>query len=125
MKRFRIISVILVAALIVFIFVNQHRNQKAAVLNQDDNTITDKYTVNFLDVFDTSTDITGFAASQNDFNKEANLIKEQLTYYNNLYDIYNDYDGLNNIKTINDNAGVQAVEVEPEIIELLEFGKEM
>ena len=125
MKRFRIISVILVAALIVFIFVNQHRNQKAAVLNQDDNTITDKYTINFLDVFDTSTDITGFAASQNDFNKEANLIKEQLTYYNNLYDIYNDYDGLNNIKTINDNAGVQAVEVEPEIIELLEFGKEM
>ena len=38
-----------------------------------------------------------------------------------MYDVYNDYDKINNIKTINDNAGVKPVKVSSEIIELLEF----
>ena len=78
MKKIRIISVVLVIGLIVFIFVNQHRNQEATVVNQNNNTSADKYTVNFLDVFDTSTDITGFADSSDEFNEEATIIKEQL-----------------------------------------------
>ena len=32
------------------------------------------------------------------------------------------YDGVNNIKTINDNAGIQPVKVDEEIIELLKLG---
>ena len=38
------------------------------------------------------------------------------------YDIYHDYEGMNNIKTINDNAGIQPVKVDEEIIELLKLG---
>ena len=37
-------------------------------------------------------------------------------------DIYHDYEGMNNIKTINDNAGIQPVKVDEEIIELLKLG---
>ena len=44
--------------------------------------------------------------------------------FNKLYDIYKDYDGINNIKTINDNAGIKPVEVQQEIIDLLLFSKE-
>ena len=44
--------------------------------------------------------------------------------YNDLFDIYNTDDGMNNLKTINDNAGIQPVEVTPEIISLLQEAKE-
>lgn len=125
MKKFRIISVVLVVVLIVFIVAVQHRNHEETIIDYDNDASVEKYTVNFLDVFDTSTDITGFTNTQDEFNDEAAIIKEQLTYYNNLYDIYNDYDGMNNIKTINDNAGVAPVEVDPEIIELIKFGQDM
>jgi len=40
------------------------------------------------------------------------------------FDIYNTYDGMNNLKTVNDNAGKEAVEVDPELIELLLKAKE-
>jgi len=48
---------------------------------------------------------------------------ELLTKYNNLYDIYNNYDGLNNLKTINDNAGIQPVKVDKAIIDMLKEAK--
>ena len=38
-----------------------------------------------------------------------------LITYNQLYDIYNDYDGVTNVKTINDNAGSAPVEVDDRI----------
>ena len=52
-----------------------------------------------------------------------NLIYENLKAYHELYDIYNDY-GFNNIKTINDKAGVEPVKVDRRIIDLLLFSKE-
>lgn len=43
--------------------------------------------------------------------------------YNDLFDIYNDYDGITNLKTINDNAGIEPVECDREIIEMLKYAK--
>ena len=80
-----------------------------------------RYTATFLDVFDTRTEIVGFAKDKDDFAKDAQLIKDELIRYNKLYDIYNDYQGVNNIKTINDNAGIKPVKVDPDIISLIEF----
>jgi len=80
-----------------------------------------RYTATFLDVFDTRTEIVGFAKNKDEFAKKAQLIKDELIRYNQLYDIYNDYPGINNIKTINDNAGIKPVKVDPEIISLIEF----
>lgn len=42
---------------------------------------------------------------------------------NDLFDIYNDYENINNLKTINDNAGIEPVQVEPEIIDMLKTAK--
>ena len=80
-----------------------------------------RYTATFLDVFDTRTEIVGFAKDKEEFAGKAQMLKDRLIYYNQLYDIYNDYPGVNNIKTINDNAGITPVKVDPEIIDLLEF----
>lgn len=49
---------------------------------------------------------------------------ESFIYFNQLFDIYNNYTGINNLKTINDNAGIAPVEVDPVIIELLQEAKE-
>lgn len=84
-----------------------------------------RYSAIFLDAFDTRTEIIGYAADKDEFEKKAEALNEKLILYNNLYDIYNDYEGLNNIKTINDNAGIAPVKVDEEIIDLLIFSKEM
>ena len=46
-----------------------------------------------------------------------------LRYYNQLFDIYNDYDGINNLKTVNDNAGIKPVKVDKPIIDMLHMAK--
>ena len=85
----------------------------------------DKYSIEYIDLFDTQTEIVGYETDGETFAEDAAFIKDRLTYYNQLYDIYNSYDGINNIKTINDNAGVAPVEVSQDIIDLIKFGNEM
>ncbi|MEE8808180.1 MAG: FAD:protein FMN transferase [Lactimicrobium sp.] len=59
-------------------------------------------------------------ASEKHFNEAVSLF----THYNDLFDIYNNYDGMNNLKTVNDNAGVAPVTVDPEIIAMLKEAKQ-
>lgn len=83
-----------------------------------------RYNAEFLDVFDTASQIVGYSTSEEMYKQEMEKVKELFLYYDKLFDIYNDYEGINNIKTINDQAGIAPVVVEPEIIELLELSKE-
>lgn len=78
-----------------------------------------KYTATFLTLFDTITYITGYAESQEAFSATAQALHDELLEYHKLFDIYNDYEDLNNLKTINDNAGVAPVQVDSRIIDLL------
>ena len=79
-----------------------------------------QYTATFLTLFDTVTTILGRAESQEAFSATAQEIHDELLEYHQLFDIYNDYEGLNNLKTINDNAGHAPVEVDSRILDLLE-----
>lgn len=83
-----------------------------------------RYEAEFLNVFDTVTQIKGYAENKEEFQKYAQLVYDSLKEYHELYDIYNDYDGINNMKTINDNAGIKPVKVDKRIIDLLEFSRE-
>lgn len=78
-----------------------------------------QYQATFLEIFNTVTTIVGMADSEEVFREEANKIYEQLLEYHQLFDIYNDYEGIANIKTINDNAGEKPVKVDSRIIEML------
>lgn len=84
----------------------------------------ERYEASFLDLFDTVTVIKGYSDSQEEFAEQAQKLYAELERYHELFDIYNDYEGVNNLKTVNDNAGKRPVEVSPELIEILEFGKE-
>ena len=83
-----------------------------------------KYSYEFLGAFDTVIQIIGFAKSQDEFEAMAKLGETRFMELHRLFDIYNSYTGFNNIKTINDNAGVKPVEVRQEIIDLLQFSIE-
>ena len=80
---------------------------------------TEQYTATFLTLFDTVTTIIGRAESEEAFKETSQTIHDDLLRYHELFDIYNDYDGVNNLKTINDNAGIVPVEVDKAIIDLL------
>lgn len=92
--------------------------------NPDNNELT-RFSANFFDVFDTQTTVIGYAKDQETFDEKVELIEEKLMEYHRLYDIYHTYEGMNNIKTINDNAGIEPVVVDSEIIELLKMSREM
>ncbi len=85
----------------------------------------ERYTETFLNYFDTASTIVGFEFEAEVFSENCQFIKTELEEYNNLYDIYKSYEGVNNIRTINQNAGIQPVKVDKKIIDLLEYCKEI
>ncbi|MFI3284853.1 MAG: FAD:protein FMN transferase, partial [Erysipelotrichaceae bacterium] len=61
----------------------------------------------------------GYTDSQETFDEYFAYVCEQFMYYDQLFDIYDSYDDINNMKTINDQAGIAPVEVDQAIIDLL------
>lgn len=84
-----------------------------------------KYDTQFFELFDTVTSVTGYAKDEEAFQSYVDVFYDELKEYHQLYDIYNDYEGVNNIKTINDHAGVEPVEVDDRIIQMLEEAVDM
>ena len=84
-----------------------------------------RYSTIFYDVFDTVTQVIAYCDSEEEFNRQMDALHEDLVAYNQLYDIYNDYDGVNNVKTINDNAGKAPVQVDDRILSMLELALKM
>jgi len=81
----------------------------------------EKFDAQFDGLFDTHAEIVGYAGSEKEFTKYSRLIYDEMTEYNRQFDIYNNYEGINNLKTVNDDAGIQPVKVDGSIIQLLKF----
>lgn len=84
----------------------------------------EKYSDSFFDSFDTLISVVAYTQSQQEFDAYFERIEARFQELHRLYDIYNHYEGINNIKTINDNAGIKAVKVDHEIIDLILFAKD-
>lgn len=83
-----------------------------------------QYSSTFLDLFDTVTTVVGKAESKQAFDDLVNPIRDELERYHKLFDIYEQYEGINNLKTVNDKAFVSPVTVDTAILDLLEDCKE-
>ena len=77
-----------------------------------------QYQATFLTLFDTVTTIIGYAETEEEFDQLTDSVYKELEKYHQLFDIYQEYEE-NNIKTINDQAGIAPVKVDKEIIDLL------
>lgn len=105
-----VISVVIALIILLFIFLPKKQEQYRAV---------------YIDSFDTVTQIIGYDESEEKFREKADILNEKLIYYHQQYTIYSSYEGINNIRTINQNAGVEPVKVDQAIIDLLKFSKQM
>lgn len=88
------------------------------------------YTAQFLSLFDTVTQIQGYAEDEASFKALVQQIKADLEEYHRLYDAYETYEGLVNIKTLNDRTWEDGQpkrfeNLDPRLWKLLEFGKEL
>ncbi len=78
-----------------------------------------KYTETYLDLFDTVTTVVGYDESEQAFREKAQAVYEELLEYHRLFDIYHTYDGMTNLKTLNDAAGGEALAVDERLFALL------
>lgn len=79
-----------------------------------------QYTATFLNLFDTVTTVVGRDESKAAFQEKAEWVRSELEVYHRLFDIYNEYPDMNNLKTVNDQAGIAPVKVDEKIIALLQ-----
>lgn len=80
-----------------------------------------RFSASFLDLFDTASTVIAYDTSESDFNEHYEQFYQKLAEYDKLYDIYNSYDGMNNLCTLNSEAKDGPVKVDERIIDLLEY----
>ena len=78
----------------------------------------------FYDCFDTAITVIDYSGEgEESFSAMCADVRRQYEEYHKLYDIYNEYDGINNLATLNRLAG-EWVELDSRAIDLLLYGKE-
>lgn len=82
--------------------------------------------MSYYDFFDTVSFIYSYTSDDDQtFQNKCNSVADILEDYHVLFDIYNEYDGVNNLATVNLNAGIKPVEVDERLITFLLQGKEL
>lgn len=109
---------------------NKSKEDNSSVESEDTslNTQTtelEKHTEKVYEYFDTITTFMGYTKDEEEFNHYVSVLNEELKRYHQLYNSYDAFEGVNNFRTINENAGKKPVEVDSKIIELIEYSKEM
>jgi len=74
--------------------------------------------------FDTLISMIAYTKTPEEFTEYFDLMRTEFYRYHQLFDKYNAYEGINNIYTINQYAGVTPVTVDPVIIDMLLLSKE-
>lgn len=83
-----------------------------------------KFSASFFGVFDTVTQLIGYADSEEAFQQAFEEARTLLTRYHQVYDGYNAYDGVFNLYYVNHHAASGPVKAEPELIGLLLWARE-
>lgn len=88
------------------------------------NTLTQYKETTFDVGFNTPFTLIAYTNSQEEFDELFEDMKTEVRFLHKQYDIFNNYQDLNNMKTINDLAGIKPVEVDQAIIDLLLLSKD-
>ncbi|MDR2505127.1 MAG: FAD:protein FMN transferase [Oscillospiraceae bacterium] len=95
----------------------------ASCAKQPEAPAKNRYSATFIELFDTASTIIGYDADKESFTAFAEGVKAELLEYHKLYDIYNSYEGIVNIKTLNETAALAPVKVDGRIVDLLKYSK--
>lgn len=79
-----------------------------------------------FDFFDTFTTLTSYRdEKEEEFEENKVLVFSTLSYYHKLTDIYHEYEGMNNLCTVNLMAGKERVEVSKDLIDFVLYALEI
>ena len=86
-----------------------------------------RYRANAFSYFDTVSVVEGYAKSEEDFDKVTQQVFAALEEYHKLFDIYNSYEGINNLRKINKlyDGEHKVIDVDRKIIDMLLYAKKM
>jgi thiamine biosynthesis lipoprotein len=84
-----------------------------------------RYSYTFTGAFDTAFQIIAYTESEAKFNEMASYLETRVQELHRLYDKYNAYDGIINLKTVNEQAATAPMTVVQPLFDLLSFAKEM
>lgn len=99
---------------------NKNTNRKNQnLVSQEVKKDGEKHELEFYDTFDTVVDIAIFSDSDDFANDNLRYAKERYEELHKFFDNYKSYDGITNVKTINDNAGVKPVAVDETLFNLI------
>ncbi|MCF0112074.1 MAG: FAD:protein FMN transferase [Erysipelotrichaceae bacterium] len=74
--------------------------------------------------FDTIITLVGYTESEDEFNAHFSYMESRFSELNRQFDCHNAYDGVNNVYTINEKAGIEPVPVDEELFDLILLAKE-
>ena len=81
----------------------------------------ERYQSGFLDLFDTYSTVIAYDTSEGAFNEHFEQFHDKLAEYDKLFSIYDSYDDVVNLCTLNQTAMNEPVQVDSRIIDLLEY----
>ena len=82
--------------------------------------------ITFAPYFDTVGQLYSYAQdSEDEFTGNAEQVNRLLEHWHRMLDIYNEYERMNNLCTVNRNAGGEPVKVDPELIRFVLYAKQM
>ena len=80
----------------------------------------------YFTFFDTVSNIYSYAGdSEEAFGANCEEVATILEEYHHLFDIYHEYSGVNNLRTLNQNAGGDPIKVDQKLIDFLLYAKEL
>ena len=123
-KQLIISACLLVLVIAALVFVLVLKNPRPDTPEEPQKTQYKSYAWSY---FDTVTTIQGYASSEEEFDAVVKDIYAELDQYHKLYDIYNLYDGVSNLRTINKlyKGEHKVVTVDRKIIDMLLYAKDL
>lgn len=74
--------------------------------------------------FDTLITFVGYTKTEEEFDIYLQLVESEFARLHELYDIYRFYPGVNNLKTVNDMAGIEPVKVADDLLNMVKFAQD-
>ncbi|MDR3255456.1 MAG: FAD:protein FMN transferase [Synergistaceae bacterium] len=109
---------IMIAAFLAFVVPARNRGVPARSAGESSEEYR-KFSSDSFDSFDTLVTFTAFARDEAEFERYSKIVHDEMNRLHKLFDIYGDYEGIPNMKTINDMAGLAPVEIDQSVIEFL------
>lgn len=104
---------------------DESKNEEQVPSETNSEVALEKHTEKIYEYFDTITTFMAYTEDEEEFNHYRDVLNEELKKYHELFNSYDRFEGVNNFLTINENAGKEPVEVDPSIIDLIKYSKEM